>query len=48
MLSVPFKRVHPGVKDGTLETEAFDALDKLAPKTKAYKSAITPKKMNVK
>lgn len=32
VLSVPFKRVHPGVKDGTLETEAFDALDKLAPK----------------
>ena len=32
VLSVPFKRVHPGVKDGTLETEVFDALDKLAPK----------------
>ncbi|WP_264559859.1 YceD family protein [Flavobacterium sp. N2270] len=32
VLSVPFKRVHPGVKDGTLKTEAFDTLDKLAPK----------------
>ncbi len=32
VLSVPFKRVHPGIKDGTLETEALDALDKLAPK----------------
>ncbi|MEQ3661263.1 MAG: DUF177 domain-containing protein [Flavobacterium sp.] len=32
VLSVPFKRVHPGVKDGTLETEAFETLDKLAPK----------------
>ncbi len=32
ILSVPFKRVHPGVKDGTLNTEAFETLDKLAPK----------------
>ena len=32
VLSVPFKRVHPGVKDGTLETEAFEILDKFAPK----------------
>jgi uncharacterized metal-binding protein YceD (DUF177 family) len=32
VLSVPFKRVHPGIKDGTLKTEALDTLDKLAPK----------------
>lgn len=32
ILSVPFKRVHPGIKDGTLETEALETLDKLAPK----------------
>jgi DUF177 domain-containing protein len=32
VLSVPFKRVHPGVKDGSLETTALEALDKFAPK----------------
>ena len=32
VLSVPVKRIHPGVKDGSLETEAFETLDKLAPK----------------
>ncbi|HEX8562821.1 MAG TPA: DUF177 domain-containing protein [Flavobacterium sp.] len=28
-LSVPFKRVHPGVKDGTLQTAALDKLNEL-------------------
>ena len=28
-LSVPFKRVHPGVKDGTLKSEALDVLNEL-------------------
>lgn len=32
VLSVPFKRVHPGVKDGTLKTDVLDKLDKLSPK----------------
>lgn len=32
VLSVPFKRVHPGVKEGTLNTEAIDKLESLAPK----------------
>jgi uncharacterized metal-binding protein YceD (DUF177 family) len=32
ILSVPVKRVHPGIKDGTLKTEALDTLDKLSPK----------------
>jgi uncharacterized metal-binding protein YceD (DUF177 family) len=32
VLSVPFKRVHPGVKEGTLKTEAIEKLESLAPK----------------
>lgn len=28
-LSVPVKRIHPGVKDGTLKTEALDKLNEL-------------------
>jgi uncharacterized metal-binding protein YceD (DUF177 family) len=29
VLSVPLKRIHPGIKDGTLKTEALDKLNKL-------------------
>jgi uncharacterized metal-binding protein YceD (DUF177 family) len=29
VLSVPHKRIHPGVKDGTLETEALKKLKEL-------------------
>jgi len=32
VLSVPSKRIHPGVKDGTLKTEAIEKLNELAPK----------------
>ncbi|BCY27631.1 YceD family protein [Flavobacterium okayamense] len=32
VLSVPAKRIHPGVEDGTLESEAIEALEKLSPK----------------
>ncbi|MEZ4853101.1 DUF177 domain-containing protein [Flavobacterium sp.] len=34
VLSVPAKRIHPGVKDGTLETKSIETLEKLAPKHK--------------
>ncbi len=30
VLSVPLRRVHPGVKDGSLKTEALDKLNELA------------------
>lgn len=33
VLAVPQKRVHPGVLDGTLESEALKKLDELRPKT---------------
>lgn len=32
VLAVPLKRVHPGVLDGTLQSEAFDKLQALQPK----------------
>lgn len=32
VLSVPTKRVHPGIKDGTLNPEVLQRLDELAPK----------------
>ena len=34
VLSVPSKRVHPGIKDGTLDTGVIERLDELAPKAK--------------
>jgi uncharacterized metal-binding protein YceD (DUF177 family) len=34
VLSVPFKRVHPGIKDGTLQTEALEKLTELSVKEK--------------
>ena len=32
VLAVPLKRVHPGIADGTLKSEALDTLDELQPK----------------
>lgn len=32
VLSVPSKRIHPGIKDGTLKSEAIEKLNELAPK----------------
>ena len=29
VLSIPLKRVHPGIKDGTLKTPALDKLNEL-------------------
>lgn len=37
VLSVPSKRVHPGIKDGTLDTGILDKLNELAPKEKVKK-----------
>lgn len=34
VLSIPLKRVHPGVKDGTLKSEAIDKLQELTVKEK--------------
>ena len=34
ILSVPSKRVHPGIEDGTMGTDVLDRLDELAPKEK--------------
>lgn len=34
ILSVPLKRIHPGVKDGTLKSEALKKLEELSPKQK--------------
>lgn len=31
VLSVPFKRIHPGVEDGTLQSELLDKLEELKP-----------------
>ena len=34
VLSVPLKRIHPGIKDGTLHTEALEKLTELSVKEK--------------
>ena len=38
VLSVPFKRVHPGIKDGTLKSEALDKLAELSIKEQKKES----------
>lgn len=37
VLSVPIKRVHPGVKDGTLDSDILEKLEELSPKLKEEK-----------
>ena len=37
VLAIPNKRVHPGVEDGTLDSEILDKLEELSPKTKKNK-----------
>jgi uncharacterized metal-binding protein YceD (DUF177 family) len=32
VLSIPSKRIHPGIKDGSLNSEILDKLDELSPK----------------
>ena len=39
LLSVPYKRIHPGVEDGTLNSEVLDKLEELAPKQKEEKDS---------
>jgi uncharacterized metal-binding protein YceD (DUF177 family) len=38
VLSVPLKRVHPGIKEGTLQTEALEKLTKLSVKEQKKES----------
>ena len=37
VLSVPIKRIHPGVEDGTLDSEILNKLEELSPKLKDKK-----------
>ncbi len=37
VLSVPIKRVHPGIEDGTLNSEILEKLEELSPKHKENK-----------
>ena len=34
VLAVPQKRIHPGIEDGTLQSEVLDKLNELQPKEK--------------
>ena len=38
VLAVPSKRVHPGVLDGTLESDVLEKLDELSPREKEVKA----------
>ncbi len=37
ILAVPIKRIHPGVEDGTLDSEILEKLEELSPKLKENK-----------
>lgn len=39
VLSVPIKRIHPGVEDGTLKSDILEKLEELSPKLKEEKEA---------
>ncbi len=39
VLSIPSKRIHPGVIDGTLQSDILDKLEELSPKEKESKTA---------
>lgn len=43
VLSVPQKRVHPGIADGTLKSEALEKLQELQPKEKRDKEENDPR-----
>ncbi len=38
VLAIPHKRIHPGVEDGTLESDILEKLDELSPKEKTIKN----------
>ena len=37
VLAVPSKRIHPGVEDGSLQSDVLDKLEELSPKEKEIK-----------
>lgn len=41
VLSIPIKRVHPGVEDGSLHSDVLEKLEELAPKEKAEENEYT-------
>jgi uncharacterized metal-binding protein YceD (DUF177 family) len=43
ILAVPIKRLHPGVEDGTLDSEILKKLEELSPKLKENKEDIDPR-----
>ena len=44
VLSVPIKRMHPGIKDGTLQSEALEKLNQLRVKELKKENNIEPPK----
>jgi uncharacterized metal-binding protein YceD (DUF177 family) len=45
VLSIPLRRVHPGIKDGTLKSDVLDKLNEL--KVKEKKTDKTQKEENI-
>ena len=43
VLSVPSKKVHPGIEDGTLESEILEKLDELNPENRKDKEETDPR-----
>jgi uncharacterized metal-binding protein YceD (DUF177 family) len=43
VLSLPLKKIHPGVKDGTLKSEILDKLKELSPKADEHNKNIDPR-----
>ena len=43
VLAVPSKRVHPGVEDGTLESEMYEKLEELSPDSKSKQEEVDPR-----
>ena len=43
VLSLPTKKIHPGVIDGTLKTDIIDKLKELQPKKEQNNNSIDPR-----
>lgn len=47
VLSMPTKRIHPGIKDGTLNSEILDKLEELSPKEVKDNNGVVDPRWNI-
>jgi uncharacterized metal-binding protein YceD (DUF177 family) len=43
ILAIPLKKTHPGIEDGTLQSEIIDKLKELEPKEDQFPGSVDPR-----